>query len=175
MIDIIKLITTWIVCLGIRLIPFRPANVEPILASAMPVSKRYGSIVSVLFAVSGMALYDLLTGTVGVWSLVTIATYGLLTLAASLYFKNREASRTRFVAFSIVSTLMYDGITGLAMGPILFHQTFLQALIGQVPFTVSHLIGNALLAALVSPLLLSWLGAKDSLFVLSPNKNPLKA
>lgn len=175
MLSTIKVLTTWFVCLAIRLIPFRPANVEPVLASSLPVSKQYGALASFFFAVSGMAAYDVLTDTVGTWTYVTITTYGMLTLAAGYYFKNRAATRSRFVGFSIVSTLVYDGITGLIMGPALFHQSFTQAFYGQIPFTVSHLVGNALFAAIVSPLLLSWYQASKPVTVLTPNKNPLEA
>ena len=46
----LKFILGFIACLLIRLIPFRPPNVEPILAMQMPFSRAYGALASFLFA-----------------------------------------------------------------------------------------------------------------------------
>lgn len=48
---------------------------------------------------------------------------------------------------------MYDILTGLTVGPLFFQQPFLQALMGQIPFTVLHLSGNVTLALILSPII----------------------
>ena len=58
-----------------------------------------------------------------------------------------------YAKFAIIGTLAYDAVTGLTVGPLLFHQTFYSALIGQIPFTILHLIGNTSFALLLSPLI----------------------
>ncbi len=140
-----------------RLLPFRAPNVEPVLASLMPLSKRFGALSSALFAVLSIVLYDAVTSGFGIWTAVTALAYGAIGIASYLYFRNREATRGNFVRFTIVSILFYDAVTGLTVGPIAFHQPLASALVGQIPFTILHLLGSIVFAALVSPALYRWL------------------
>jgi len=43
-----------------------------------------------------------------------------------------------YVRFAIIGTLFFDAVTGLLIGPLFFHQSFLSTLIGQIPFTALH-------------------------------------
>lgn len=148
-----KFVAGFIVCLLIRLIPFRPPNIEPILATQMPFSKAYGKIAGFLFAFLSMVLYDILTGKVGMWTFITASVYGLLGLWASLYFKNKNNSPWNYAKFAVMGTLAFDIVTGLSVGPIFFHQPFMEALVGQIPFTALHLAGNVGFAVVLSPLI----------------------
>lgn len=139
-----------------RLIPFRLPNVEPMLATVMPFSKRYGPTGSFLFGFLGIALFDAVTSGWGMWTLVTALAYGALGPAAHLYFKNREASVGNFLRFGIVGTLAYDAMTGLTIGPLFMHQPFLIAFAGQIPFTLLHLAGTVVFATFLSPALYRW-------------------
>jgi len=143
----------FIVCLLIRLIPFRPPNIEPILATQMPFSKAYGAYFGFLFAFLSIVLYDLVTGTLGIWTLLTAGTYGVLGLWAAYYFKTRQASASNFAVFAIMGTIFFDVITGLSIGPLFFHQSFYSALVGQIPFTLLHLLGNVSFALFLSPVI----------------------
>ncbi|HWP60986.1 MAG TPA: hypothetical protein VN495_00060, partial [Candidatus Paceibacterota bacterium] len=107
----IKFALAWIGVLLFRLLPFRPPNVEPILATVMPFSKRYGIISSFLFGFLGIVIYDAATAGWGVWTWIPAVSYGLLGVASHFYFKNRAASRMNFIGFGIVGTLLYDGAT----------------------------------------------------------------
>jgi hypothetical protein len=60
------------------------------------------------------------------------------------------------VGFSIVATVIYDAITGVGMGMLLFNQQFMPTVTGQIPFTLYHLGGNVVLSAIVSPILYKW-------------------
>jgi hypothetical protein len=155
-----------------RLMPLRAPNVEPVLAATMPLSKSFGALSSVLFAVASIVLYDALTAGVGIWTLVPAAAYGLLALASTLYFKKRAASRGNFVGFSIAAVIVYDALTGLTTGPIFEGQSFTAALVGQIPFTALHLLGAVVFAALVSPALYRWLATEASLAP-APQKAPV--
>ncbi len=148
-----KYVVGFVACLLIRLIPFRPPNIEPILATQMPFSKAYGKIAGFLFAFFSMVLYDILTGKVGIWTFITASAYGLLGLWASIYFKNKNNSSWNYAKFAVMGTLAFDIVTGLSVGPLFFHQPFMEALIGQIPFTALHLIGNIGFAVVFSPLL----------------------
>ena len=147
----IKFSVGLVACLLIRLIPFRPPNIEPILAAQMPMSKAYGAYIGFLFAFLSIILYDLVTATLGIWTLITASAYGALGLFASLYFKDKNSTSWNYAKFAIIGTLFFDAVTGLSIGPLFFHQPFMSALVGQIPFTLWHLLGNVSFALILSP------------------------
>ncbi len=153
----------WLGVFLFRLFPFRAPNVEPMLATMMPLSKRFGAFESFAFGFLGIVLYDAVTSGWGVWTAVTALCYGLTGVAARWYFKGRAASRANFVGFGVVATLIYDAATGLTIGPIFDHQPFLEALMGQVPFTALHLLGTVLFALVLSPLVYRYLVENEAL------------
>jgi hypothetical protein len=146
-----KYIIVLVISLLVRLIPFRAPNVEPILATTMPMSKAYGAFMGFSFAVLSILIYDLATHTLGVQTLFTAGAYGALGLWSAQYFKNKTNKTFNYVKFAVMGTLFFDAVTGLTVGPIFFHQSLLVSLIGQIPFTALHLIGNVTFAAVLSP------------------------
>src|SRR3989344_477763 len=140
-----------VLCLLVRMIPWRAPNVEPILATTMPMSRAYGAFVGFSFAVLSILLYDILTGTLGMWTFFTAGAYGIIGFGSASYFKKHKANRWSYVRFAIIGTLFFDILTGLTTGPLLFHQSFTTALIGQIPFTALHLLGNIAFAFILSP------------------------
>lgn len=146
-----------VLCLLARLIPVRVPNIEPILAATMPISRAYGAVLGFSFAVLSILLYDVFTGTLGVHTFFTVAAYGALGLWAVSYFKKHQASRWNYVRFAIIGTLFFDALTGLTVGPFFFQQSFLVALVGQIPFTALHLLGNITFAFLLSPAIYNFL------------------
>lgn len=136
----------------VRMVPHIP-NVEPITATLMPYSKKWGVLGGALFGVLAVFLYDVFTGTFGAWSFFTAGAYLLLGIAAGLYFARvKDKGVVGYVGFAIIGTILYDAITGLTVGPLFFGQPFIAALMGQIPFTAMHLAGNIALAAVLSPL-----------------------
>lgn len=148
-----KFIAGFIFCLLLRLIPFRPPNIEPLLATQMPFSKKFGAWAGFIFGFCSIILYDSLSGHLGIWSLLVGVAYGLLGILSVLFFKKREMTRINFVKFAVLGTLFFDIITGLTIGPIFFHQNFFVALSGQIPFTLYHLAGNIAFALIISPVM----------------------
>lgn len=146
-----KYILGIIICLLIRLIPFRAPNVEPIMAASMPFSKNYGKLFGFGFGFLSILLYDMITGTMGMWTLFTATSYGLLGLLSAIYFKNKENTPLNYAKFAIFGTILYDIVTGLSVGPLYFHQSLTVAIIGQIPFTLMHLVGNVSFALILSP------------------------
>lgn len=146
-----------------RLIPFRPPNFEPMLATMMPFSKRYGLLGSFLFGFLGIVFFDAVTSGWGVWTVVTAVAYGMLGAGSCLFFKNREATVRNFLSFGIAGTLFYDAVTGLTIGPIFQGQSFAVALTGQIPFTIMHLLGTVVFATLLSPALYRWVVQSERL------------
>lgn len=150
----------WIIILGgitactlLRILPFRPPNIEPIMATHMPFAKKFGPFSGFVFAVAAILLYDLTTGTIGTWTLVTAPAYGIVALGAAHFLKRMPAKRQWlwYGSYAFIATIFFDAITGLTVGPLFFNQPFMVALIGQIPFTIMHLIGNVPMAMLFSP------------------------
>ncbi len=162
----IKFIIGWVVVFAIRLVPFRPPNVEPVLATMMPFSKRYGAIGAFLFGFLSIALFDAATGKVGEWTWITAVAYGAVGLGSWFYFRNREGKVYQFVTYGIIGTILYDAATGLTIGPLMFGQSFQEAFFGQIPFTAMHLLGNIALSLTLSPTLYRWI-VKNEVFDVS--------
>jgi len=148
----VKILIGWLTVLVVRLIPWRMPNIEPVLATLMPFSGRYGAVVGFGFGFLSMIIFDLVTGNLGSWTVITGIAYGLLGLAGGWYFRSRSGVG-HYVGFSVVGTLLYDAVTGLSIGPLFFGQPFMEALVGQVPFTAYHVAGNIVFAALLSPMI----------------------
>ncbi len=154
--NIIKYIIGFLVCLLIRLIPFRPPNVEPVTATILPFGKKWGWIAAAIFGAASIVLFDLITLKIGIWTLVTAFMFALIGAASGLYLKKRENKARHYVGFAIIATLIYDFITGPIMSSMIWKMPFMQALFGQIPFTINHLAGNIVLSALLSPILYKW-------------------
>jgi uncharacterized membrane protein YuzA (DUF378 family) len=140
-----------VLCLLVRLIPFRAPNIEPIMATTMPFSRAYGAIFGFSFAVLSILLFDITTHTLGVQTIFTVIAYGVIGLWSASYFKNYQGNVWGYARFAIMGTLFFDAFTGLTVGPIFFHQSFIVSLLGQIPFTALHLVGNVTLAFILSP------------------------
>jgi len=153
--NLIKYFIGLITTIVLRLIP-HPPNVEPIMSTMMPFSKKWGWLSGMFFGIAAILVYDLITGTLGIWSLMTAGTYALLGVCAGLYLKKRKNKIRHYIGFAIVGTLIYDAITGIGTGMLFFNQTFMQTFLGQIPFTINHLIGNIVLSAIISPVLYKW-------------------
>ncbi len=152
----LKYLIGFAIVFAVRLVPFRPPNVEPVLATAMPLAKQFGVWGGFMFAFLSIVLFDAVTSGWGLWTWVTGLAYGVLGAGAHLFFKNRESTARNYVIFAIFGTLFYDAVTGLTIGPLLWGQSFAVALAGQIPFTLLHLMGNVTFAAVLSPVLYRW-------------------
>jgi hypothetical protein len=143
------------VVVALRLLP-HPPNVEPIMATMLPFAKKWGALSGMTFSLIAILGYDLLTGTLGPWSAVTAGTYAMLGVVAGLYLTSRASKVKYYLGVSIVGTIVYDAITGIGMGVLLFNQSLGVTVLGQIPFTLYHLAGNIVLAGIVSPALYRW-------------------
>lgn len=156
----VKFAIILIVSTLLRFLPLKAPNLEPVMAVTMPLAKKNGALSGFAFAFLSMLLFDFLDGKVGAWTWITAFVYGGIGIAASIYFKNQTNRPLNYLKFSILSTLVFDALTGLTVGPIFFNQPFTIALTGQIPFTAIHLLGNGILALAVSPMLYRWLELK---------------
>ena len=152
----LKYIIAFISVLSFRMIPFRTPNVEPIMAVLMPIGKKYGGVVSFIFGSLSIIIYDSFTSGLGIWTAVTAIAYGLVGFGSQIYFKNKSGWKS-YATYAIIATILYDAVTGLTIGPLFFHQSFIVSLVGQIPFTVLHLLGNVSFAIVLSPAIEKWL------------------
>lgn len=159
----LKLILGWLLVFAIRLVPFRPPNVEPMLAVMMPFSKRYGLFTSFFFGFLAIAIFDLFSGKIGMWTLITAVAYGALGIGAYFFFKNRKSSIKNYLIYGVAGTILYDAVTGLSIGPLFFGQPFMAALVGQIPFTLMHVLGTIAFVLVLSPALYRWVVTNSAL------------
>jgi len=159
----LKLVIGFAAVFLVRLLPFRPANFEPMLAVMMPFGARFGYLASFLFGFLGITLFDAVTSGIGMWTLWTAAAYGGLGVAAHMYIQRRKATTKNFLVFGITGTVLYDVATGLTVGPLFFNQPLLVALVGQIPFTLMHVLGTVVFTLALSPLLYRWVVRNDAL------------
>jgi len=164
----LKAVIGWLAVFVVRLIPWHAPNVEGVMATLMPFGKRFGKLGAFFYGALSIALFDLATGKLGSWTALTALTYGVVGVAAGWYFRSRDGNRRNYLTFSILATLFYDAVTGLLTGPLFFGQPFTEALIGQIPFTLWHLLGNALFAVVLSPLFYRWVVTNERLEVSLP-------
>ena len=157
----IKYTIAFLLTLGIRLIPFRAPNIEPIMAIQMPFAKKYDFLGAFFFGFVSIVIYDLFTSGIGLWTFVTAVVYGIVGIFAVWFFKSKKSSRLNYVKFALIATIAYDALTGLTMGPLFFGQTFMVSLIGQIPFTALHLLGNVSFAFFLSPVIEKWIVKKE--------------
>ena len=164
----LKIFIVFAGCMLFRLLPLRAPNVEPIMASIMPLGRRYGTLWAFLFGVVSIVLYDLLTN-FGSWTFTVAIAYGLTGVASSLYFKKVQSSPINFAIFAFFATIAFDLFTGVLVAPFL-GQNMYTALMLQIPFTLLHLAGNIGFTLTLSPLLDKWF-ATSKIFSLTPQKS----
>jgi len=134
------------------------------MAVIMPFGKVYGGLMSFAFGALSIVIYDSVTSGFGIWTLVTALAYGLLGLGAQYYFKNRSGWKS-YASYAVIATIIYDAVTGLTIGPLFFHQSFMISLVGQIPFTLLHLLGNVSFAIILSPAIEMWAKKESRSFV----------
>lgn len=126
-------------------------NVSPLMATELAGSKAYGPWVGGLYGALSIALLDIIVGKTGTWTIITALCYGAVGVWGAFFFRKRSASVWNFAIASIVGTLFFDLVTGVLMGPLLYGQPWLEAIVGQIPFTLRHLAGNLFFASVLAP------------------------
>jgi uncharacterized membrane protein YuzA (DUF378 family) len=140
------------------------------MAVQMPVSKKFSIFYSFFFGFSSIILFDLITKTLGLWTLFTSVTYGIIGVGSYFYF-NSNIKNKNYVKYTIIATILYDALTGLTVGPLFFGQSFAASFFGQIPFTIYHLLSNVTFAMILSPVIESVFIRKEKFnFLLLKNK-----
>jgi uncharacterized membrane protein len=149
--NLFKYFLSLLLCVFVRLAP-RPPNIEPIMFTTMPLSKEFGKYAGFIYASFAIILLDTLQGRVGYWTLYTSFTYGLIGYASALWFSKQKITKGKeYAIFAFFSTIFYDLITASIFG-LQFGQSLQVTIMGQIPFTLYHLLGNLTFAYFLSPI-----------------------
>jgi hypothetical protein len=108
-------------------------------------------------------------GTIGLWTLTGAITWGIV---GFLFARQRpDGSPIAFAKLGLGGTILFDAITGVILSPLMWGMPFQDALIGQIPFTIKHLLGIGAISIILAPLLFPSINSvlsKIKWFVLKP-------
>lgn len=140
-------------CNALRFLRFIPNN-DPIMACMLPFSRHGKWWQGALFALLTMVSFDFITMKVGMWTAVTALTYaGLGIMFHFAYKRIGKVKLKHYIGSGVIGVLIFDFVTGILFGPAMFGMSFAQALIGQIPFTIMHLLTATFFIILLAPLL----------------------
>jgi hypothetical protein len=157
----IKYTLAFLFCVFVRILP-KPPNIEPIMTASMPFAKEFGGYTGFLFAAFSIIALDVIMGRVGYWTVYTSLAYGVVGYAAWWWLNKKEAKGKDYLVFAFFATIFYDVVTALVFG-VQFGQSLEATFMGQIPFTLYHLLGNLPMAYFLSPLLHKWIVANPKL------------
>jgi len=109
------------------------------------------------------------TGTVGLWTLTGALTWGVVGFIFAQ--QKPDGSPFTFAKLGLGGMLIFDAITGVVLSPLLWGMPWQDALVGQIPFTIKHLLGIGAISLILAPLIFPALKAqiqKANFFLLKP-------
>lgn len=118
---------------------------DPVAGFIVLAPRTWSRFLSSVFIGASIVLYDYMTVGCGLWTLVVVAAYFLIAAACNYVQIGSSLSMLGLCARGVIVTLAFDALTGLTVGPLLYGQPFMEAVVGQIPFSIAHLIGNSLL------------------------------
>ncbi len=150
---LLKYALSSILCNAVRFVRILPNN-DPIMAFMLPFSRQDKWFHSAVFAFLTMFLFDIFTSGIGVWTWITAVTYACLGVAAHFLFKRtQKVSLKAYLGVGVVSVLVFDLVTGVFFGPVLFGVPIWAAFLGQIPFTLLHLLTVSFYIVVLTPFL----------------------
>ncbi len=128
-------------------------NIEPIMLFAIPLAIVMGPISGFVFAFGARSVSDVMMGSVGLWTIYTSLTYGLIGLICGLLSKlKKEWGRLSLTLLSFAMVLFYDTVTSIFFA-LQFMIPVPIALINMIPFLILHL-SSCVLVFLFAPSLI---------------------
>ncbi|MFA5763503.1 MAG: hypothetical protein WC915_01695 [archaeon] len=135
---------------ALRLFRVFPNN-DPIMGFMLPQARK-SMFKAAIFAFSTMFIFDIITMKVGVWTIVTASTYALLAIGFSFFFKKIKIAKiSHYLSASVIGILLFDLITGPIMSSMMFSQTLMLTILGQIPFTFYHLVSGITWVVIIAP------------------------
>lgn len=125
-------------------------NVTPLMATELACTRAYGPWIGGLYAATGIVAFDIITDTVSLVTFWASLCYMIIGISASNWMRGRCLEKRDFLVISILGTLFFDLVTGVLIVPLQpYHQSMAEALVGQIPFTLYHLMGNVFFAQFI--------------------------
>jgi hypothetical protein len=90
-------------------------------------------------------------GTVGLWTATGALSWGIVCLLFSR--QKPDGSPLAFAKLGIGGTLLFDALTGPIASTFVWGMPFSDALVGQIPFTIKHLLGIGAVSIVLAPLI----------------------
>ena len=150
---LLRYLISIIFCNIYRILRIFPNN-DPIMGFMLPYARKDKWWQALIFPLIAIISFDILTNKVGVWTIGTAVTYGVLGLFfQNIFRKIKTMSLKKYAASSIFGVLFFDFVTGPIMSSWLFGISFFQAFMGQIPFTMMHLASATAFTLLVVPVL----------------------
>jgi hypothetical protein len=126
-------------------------NNDPIMGFMLP-ETRNSMTKAAAFAFVTMFVFDIITFKVGIWTMVTASTYAGLAILFSFFFKKIKKTKiSHYLGASTIAILIFDIITGPIMSSIFFSQSLWLTVIGQIPFTLMHLVSGLTWVTIIAP------------------------
>ncbi|MDP2974065.1 MAG: hypothetical protein Q8N60_03370 [Candidatus Diapherotrites archaeon] len=149
----IKFALSMLFCNAYRLLRIIPNN-DPIMGAMLPFAKQDKWWHPAVFAFLTMVSFDLITSGIGLWTWVTACTYAALGLLFHFTYKRmKKVQLKHYLGSGVIGVLIFDFVTGVLFGPAMFGMSYMQAFIGQIPFTILHLITVSGFVLILTPLL----------------------
>ena len=128
-------------------------NSDPVIGFVLPAAKNEKWWKAPAFAFATMFTFDYFTSGIGLWTIVTSATYAAIALGLHLEMKGKKTGLKLFLSRGTAGIIAFDLITGPGMSTILFRQDLLTTTLMQIPFTITHLFSGIFAITIISPFL----------------------
>lgn len=148
----LKYISFWLIsasfCLLFKYSLNLPGNLDLVWGMQLLLAQIFGPIALGLWSATTILGGDLLADNWGAWSIITSISYFLVSCLTSALVKTKNYSFINSLIFTVLVTIFYDLLTA-STGPLFFEQAWLVMLIGQVPFSLVHMVSNCASASLI--------------------------
>jgi hypothetical protein len=143
-----------------------PPNVKPVAFLCLTAGIIGGPVTGFVVGAMTMLISDIYFGA-GYWTLISSASMGLIGLLAGLLWSKRtNIGRIELIVGGLLLTAVYDVVTSLVLGPLLFGYGWWIAILGLYapflagyavvyPFGIVHELTTAVLMGAVGPTVIS--------------------
>ncbi len=132
----------WLSCFITHLVSCLLIPIDP-LPAWLFLSKRSARSIVIFIGMQFIAL-SYITHTVGWWLPYTVSAYSALGYLSTQFAQIIKKSMLNTLLISSIFIITFDVATGLFLGPVFYNQPFIQALFGQIPFTLWHLLTSCM-------------------------------
>ena len=146
------LVVAWLTCLAIRL-SFSPLlYLDPFPGVFLLINRQLKGVNGFLFIASQFFCFDYLTNALGIWTILIAIAYSAIEFGLNHYTRQHSYTLSNGLLYTAIAVLSFDCIS-MTIGPLFFQQPLLSAVIGQIPFTLEHLVRASIFTTALNMLL----------------------